>query len=143
MIIYLGLFLILDSIWGYVLGFPYFVGAYTSIVLAEEDFLSRSFGASWEDYRRRVRRFLPSLGGFGRTLTGMEFQWKRLVRKEYGATFAWISTALVLLVWGDILRRGFPAARPTLEVALGIWAPVLATYALARYLKKSGRLGSD
>jgi hypothetical protein len=30
---------------------------------------------------------------------GMSFNWRRLVRKEYGSAFAWILAALVLRVW--------------------------------------------
>jgi hypothetical protein len=143
MMIHAGLFLILDSRWGYLLGVPFFLFAYLTIVMAEEEFLALRFGASYDEYCRRVNRFIPSLAGLGRTLAGAEFDWRRLVRKEYGATFAWLSAALAALVWGDWLRRGWPAAQMILGGALAAWIPIVAAYALARSLKKSGKLGSD
>lgn len=143
MLVFMGLFVVLNSVWGYVVGIPFFLFAYLSIVRAEEDFLSRRFGGAYEDYCRRVNRFVPSLAGLGATIRGMAFDWRRLVRKEYGSTFTWITTAIALHVWETYVRQGFEAARPVLRAALVAWAPVVLGYATARYLKKTGRLKSD
>jgi len=139
-LVYLGLFLILNSVLGYLIGVPFFLFAYRAIVSAEEDYLGRQFGTQFEEYRRRVNRFVPSLRGLGATIRGMEFNWARLVIKEYGSTFSWMTTALALFVWEVYRRLGAAAAGPTLRMALIAWIPVLGGYGLARYLKKSRRL---
>ena len=120
-----GLLLILNAPVGYWVGFPFFALAYYSITLAEEDFLRAKFGASFEDYCRRVNRFVPSLGGLRSTLASMEFNWKRLIRKEYGTTFVWITTLLALLAWQSYSFHGWPTARPTVRFLMGLWVPVL------------------
>jgi len=142
MLVFLGLFLILNSAWGYLAGVPFFVFAYVSIVSAEEEYLRRQFGAAYDAYCRRVNRFVPSLTGLGATVRGMAFNWKRLVRKEYGSTFTWITTALALLVWERASRHGMDAASPALRAALVAWVPVVCGYGVARFLKKTGRLES-
>ena len=91
-------------------------------------------------YHRRVPRFLPDWRGIGDTLAGMHFNWKRLVRKEYGATFIWMTTALALIYWEAVRNRGLAASTGVLRVVLLLWVPVIVGYGIARYLKKTGRL---
>ncbi len=142
MLVFLGLFLILNSTWGYAIGVPFFLFAYLSIVSAEENYLLAQFGAPYRDYCRRVNRFFPSLAGLGETIRGMAFNWKRLIRKEYGSTFTWLTTALALVAWENVARRGADAAAPVLRSVLIAWAPVVLGYGLARFLKKTHRLES-
>src|SRR5262245_26107008 len=138
---FLGLILILNSPVGYLVGLPFFALAYYSITLAEEDFLRAKFGTAFEDYCRRVNRFVPSLRGLSLTLSSMEFNWKRLIRKEYGTTFVWLTTLFALLAWQSYCFHGWPAARPTVLFLMALWIPVPLGYIAARSLKKSGRLG--
>ncbi len=140
MLVFLGLFIVLNSTLGYFVGVPFFFLAYLSITLAEEEFLRKQFGLAYVDYCRRVNRFVPSLRGLGATMRSMSFHWKRLVRKEYGSTFTWITTAIALLIWEKAARHGWNAAAPRARILVPIWLLVVAGYALARYLKKSGRL---
>ena len=80
-------------------GVPLSLGMHKSIVAAEENFLRNKFGAQFDDYCKRVPRWVPRFAGLGHTLSGMEFQWRRVVRKEYAAGFDWFSaTALVVLI---------------------------------------------
>ncbi len=137
-----GFCLIHNSLLCYVVGVPFFAFAYLAIVAAEEEFLRGRFGSAYEDYCRRVNRFLPALRGLRRTIAGMRFDWRRLVRKEYGATFAGASAVLGLLAWDDYRRLGAAGERGTLTLALLLWAALVPAYLLARWLKKSGRLGS-
>ena len=143
MLVYVGLYLVLNSPWGYIVGIPFCSFVYLCIVLAEEDYLRTRFGQTYEDYCRRVNRFLPSPRGLGRTLGGMKFDWRRLIRKEYGSTFACVSTALGLLVWERYALRGYLATKPVIRAVLLLWAPVILAYATARFLKKTGRLGAS
>lgn len=142
LLVYAGLFLVLNHPWGYAAGLPFFLFAYHCIVLAEEEFLRGRFGADFDDYRRRVPRYLPRLAGLRETLRSMRFDWRRVVRKEYSSTLAWITAALGLLVWQSAARGGEEAGLAALRRALWVWAPVVAAWAYARRLKKTGRLNS-
>jgi protein-S-isoprenylcysteine O-methyltransferase Ste14 len=139
---FLGFCLIYNSVLCYVVGIPFFALAYLAIVAAEEEYLLERFGPEYEAYCRRVPRFLPSFAGLRATLGSMAFDWKRLVRKEYGSTFAGASCILALLVWDEYARNG-SAAQATLVLALWLWVPLTAAYLTARYLKKTGALGRD
>ena len=142
MLVFLGLFLVLNSTVGYLVGVPFFYLAYLSITLAEEEFLRKQFGDEYRAYFSRVNRFLPSLRGLGATMRSMTFDWGRLIRKEYGSTFLWITTALGLMVWESVARHGWGSVGPRARVLAAVWVTVLALYLLARYLKKTGRLSA-
>jgi len=80
-------------------GIPLSLAMHKAIVAAEENFLRNKFGAQFDAYCARVPRWVPRLAGLGQTLRGMEFDWRRVVMKEYRAGFDWFSaTALVVLV---------------------------------------------
>ena len=143
MLVYLGLFVMLNSVVGYAIGVPFFLIAYLCITAAEEDFLRRQFGAAYDAYYRTVPRFIPKLDGLGATIRGMQFNWKRLVRKEYGSAFSWMTTALAIIYWEHFRERGAEASRGVLSVVLTAWVALLAAYLLARFLKKAKRLQSE
>jgi protein-S-isoprenylcysteine O-methyltransferase Ste14 len=80
-------------------GIPLSLGMHKSIVAAEENFLRNKFGKQFDDYCARVPRWVPRFPGLARTIGSMEFQWRRVVAKEYKAGFDWFSaTALVVLI---------------------------------------------
>jgi protein-S-isoprenylcysteine O-methyltransferase Ste14 len=118
-------------------GMPLFLFAYRAIVAAEENFLRQKFGQQFDDYCARVNRFLPNLSGIGETLRSMEFNWQRLIVKEYGTTFAW-TAGLLVLVMKNLWRSGnYTPNSPLilwLAASLGL---VVVAYVVARYLKKS------
>src|SRR5581483_667841 len=72
LLILAGLFIIHNHPAVYMLGGLYFVSAYIAIVAAEERFLSDKFGGAYDDYCRRVPRWLPDLRGLRDTLGRME-----------------------------------------------------------------------
>ena len=86
---------------------------------------------------------MPSLRGLRRTLDGMTFDWRKVIRKEFGATFVWITIALGLLLWERYVWQGYPGIRRALPAVLPLWALAVAGYLTAMVLKKAGRLGSD
>ncbi|HEY7214916.1 MAG TPA: isoprenylcysteine carboxylmethyltransferase family protein [Thermoanaerobaculia bacterium] len=137
-----GFCLIHNSTLCYAVGVPFFALAYLAIVAAEEEYLQQKFGAEYEAYCRRVPRFIPAFRGLRATLGEMEFDWKRLIRKEYGSTFAGACCILALLVWDEYVRHGGAGAASALAAAAWIWVPLAAAYLVARYLKKSGALGT-
>ena len=136
-----GLFLVHGNPWVIGLGIGFFVFAYIAITLAEENFLAGRFGAAYQDYLRRVPRFLPNPGGLGRTLQGMTFDWAKVVRKEYGSTFAWVTMLVLILTLESRQRLDADAFKTRVLLLAGVWAVALLGYATARALKKRGSLG--
>jgi protein-S-isoprenylcysteine O-methyltransferase Ste14 len=146
--LYLGNFLALvgfclvhNSALCYLVGIPFFAFAYLAITAAEEEYLQGKFGAEYDAYCRRVPRYLPSFAGLGATLEGMSFDWPRLLRKEYGSTFAGLSLILALLVWDEYVLRGRAAEQALLPGALSFWAVLVCAYLTILVLKKRGALG--
>lgn len=136
-----GLFVVHGSPWVVGLGTGFFVFAYLAITLAEENFLAGRFGAQYEDYRRRVPRYVPRFRGLSKTLEGSTFDWAKVIRKEYGSTFAWLT--LLLLILG---REGYDRLSPggfkrQATVLAVVWIVAVLGYATARALKKRGALG--
>lgn len=137
-----GFCLIHDSWLCYLVGAPFFLLAYVAIVRTEEDFLRRKFGEEYESYERDVPRFLLRLRGLRATIAERAFDWSRVVRKEYGTTFSGLTFVLFLLVWDRYRVDGWAAARPMLPAVLSVWIPCIAFYLVARWLKKTRRLGT-
>jgi uncharacterized membrane protein len=66
----------------------------------------------------------------------MRFDWKRVIRKEYGTLFGAFTGVVGLLEWEDIRRYGFQAEGEDLWKAVLLWIPVFSLYVVARVLKK-------
>jgi len=62
---------------------------YGAVTLAEEAYLRQKFGPAFDDYCRRVPRFLPRLSGLGETLSSSEFRWRRVLVKGYSEPLGW------------------------------------------------------
>jgi protein-S-isoprenylcysteine O-methyltransferase Ste14 len=138
-----GLAIIYHSPIVYLVMLPVYILAILAIIKSEEEFLRGKFGDEYEDYCRRVNRFLPRLQGLRSTFAAMRFDWRRVVRKEYGTTFAWISVALALIAWAQLDWYGAQAARSVLITLGTVWCGVFACYAVARWMKKTHRLASS
>jgi len=80
------------------LGVPLSLGMHKAIVAAEENFLRNKFGPQFDAYCARVPRWVPRLSGLLTTVRGMHFQWRRVVAKEYAATFDWFSAVAVVVL---------------------------------------------
>ena len=141
LLIVAGLVLIHGGPWMYLLVLPFFLFVYIAIVAAEELYLSTHFGSQYAEYCRKVPRFLPRLRGLAATIRGMDFDWKRLVRKEYGTFFSSVNGVLLLLAWKYVSVHGFDASRKLLWTLGLVWIPFLLAYLTARVLKKRGTLG--
>lgn len=113
-----------------------------AIVRAEERFLSARFGPEYDDYCRRVNRFLPSPRGLRETMASMRYDAKRALRKEYGTTFSLATAILAFLAIERVEWFGWEAARPSLVRLALAWLAVLGVYLAVRRAKKSRRLDS-
>ena len=94
-----GLFVIHNHPLVYALGGLFFGLAYIAIVRAEEFYLSDKFGPAFDTYCARVPRWVPRLGGIADTVTGMRFNWRRVVSKEMASCIVWVLTAILLLAY--------------------------------------------
>ncbi len=121
-------------------GLPLLVAAVVAMVAAEERFLAERFGAEYAAYRRRVRRYLPSVAGLGATLRRTPFDAKRSLRREYGPTFAVVATTLLLITRRRIALAGLAAASRDLTDVATVGAVCALAYACVRWLKKTKRL---
>ena len=140
-LVLIGLFVVHGSPWVVGLGTAFFGFAYLAITLAEESFLAGRFGAAYEEYRRRVPRFVPDVRGLSRTLQGSTFDWPKVIRKEYGSTFAWFTLLLLIMgreAHGRLLPEMFYREA---KVLLAVWLLAVVGYATARAMKKRGALG--
>ena len=90
------LLVLADNLWIFLIGGAFFIFAYAAIVAAEENYLRGKFGAEYEDYCRRVNRWVPDFRGFGETWNSMTFNWRRVILKEYSSIYSWIVVALLL-----------------------------------------------
>lgn len=142
LLIVLGLAIVHNGRAMYLLAVPVFVFAYVSIVHAEEHYLLARFGDAYIDYCRCVPRWIPSLDGLPRTLRATPFDWLKVLRKEYGTPFAWLSGLFVLLVWEHTLPGAPRIGRLELGSIVATWIALAAAYVTVRKLKLKGRLGT-
>ncbi|MFQ5455517.1 MAG: methyltransferase family protein [Nitrospirota bacterium] len=142
LMIVIGLGIIMNSRWFYIIGIPFFVLGYTAIIMAEEDFLKKQFGKEYENYCNEVNRFIPNFRNIRKSIEGMTFNWKVLVSKEYGTTFVWIASVILLMMWETYSAFGYQSRREDILGMAKLLIPLICAYAAARYLKKTGRLNS-
>jgi protein-S-isoprenylcysteine O-methyltransferase Ste14 len=138
-----GLGVVADSTVFYFIGIPFFVLSYMAIIKAEESYLSGKFGEEYREYCGRVNSLIPDLSGIRTTLESMTFNWRRLLVKEYGTTYAWITVMILLIVKNQYVHYGHEVSRPVLWIASSLFIAVTIFYALVRYLKKTERLVGD
>lgn len=131
--IILGLLLIAHDVWVYALGLSFFFGEYFFIIRAEEDFLRAQFGAKYEEFLKKVPRWVPRLSPAyeGELRTG--FDLARALKKEHNPFAAWGSGALLLLGWELYARQNLTSGRLTGLVCLE--AAVLVSFALIKAYK--------
>ena len=142
-LIVIGLGIVAHSILFYVLGIPLFIFLYMAIIKAEEDYLANTFGEEYIEYCRDVNRFIPRMSGIRKTIEGMQFNWRRLIVKEYGATYLWITCMILLIMKNQYFLYGNKINKNVLLTLFLSFFIVTLLYAVARYLKKSKRLRAD
>jgi protein-S-isoprenylcysteine O-methyltransferase Ste14 len=89
-LIIMGLGIIYNSIWGYILTYSFFLFGYLAIVMAEETFLKTKFGPEYEAYCKRVPRLIPQFAGIRKTFRSGGFNCLRFLRKEYNVICIWV-----------------------------------------------------
>jgi protein-S-isoprenylcysteine O-methyltransferase Ste14 len=135
----LGVGILANSLEYVVIVIPIFLFIYQAIVLAEEKFLREKFGQDFNEYCKKVNRWLPDLRGIGKTFGSMQFNWKRWILKEHTTQFVWLGgITLILLINYPMLTSNNNQRRNIfIGISLGV---LLLIYLLIRYLKKTGKL---
>jgi protein-S-isoprenylcysteine O-methyltransferase Ste14 len=134
-----GLFVIHHNPVTYLLGLPFFLFAYAAIVAAEEAYLRRHFGDEYAAYLRRVPRWLPDVRGLRKTVAGMQFDWNRVIVKEYTSTFSWVAAAIGLLAYEVLLEAPYPGHPTHLAALAALFFLAAALWTWAYYYKKSDK----
>lgn len=116
---------------------PVFLLIYQSIVLAEENFLRKKFGTQFENYCKRVNRWLPSLNGIWTTFHSMKFRWRRWLIKEYNTQFIWMTGITLIILFKYPQVTEFDTNKRTMLLTF-ILPLLVAFYFTVRYLKKYG-----
>jgi protein-S-isoprenylcysteine O-methyltransferase Ste14 len=122
---------------------PLFIFIYQAIIRAEENFLRNKFGAAFDEYCADTNRWLPKLKGLSETMSSMEFNWKRVIIKEYTSAYIWLSGAVLVIVktfYRLESQELYLTYRYPMLVVLFV---LLALYLFTRYLKKSKKLKAD
>jgi protein-S-isoprenylcysteine O-methyltransferase Ste14 len=110
---------------------------YQCVILAEEDYLRRKFGASFDEYCRRVPRWLPSLAGIGRTLSGSAFQWRRVIVKGYSEPLGWTLPIVGIGLYNMAQVADLDEQPGRTWTLLGVLGVVVAFWFVAAILKKT------
>jgi len=136
----LGLILVYGSAWGYAVMAPFFAYIYLAITTAEEVYLLDKFGVAYQDYARRVNRFIPNPRGLRASLSEFSYDWRRVLLKEYGTICFALLSLLLVLAWKIAWVYGYEENKAAIQLLCAGCVPVLIFYGIVRYLKKSMRL---
>jgi protein-S-isoprenylcysteine O-methyltransferase Ste14 len=138
----LGVGLLANSLFYVGFMIPLFLFIYQAIVLAEEDFLRKKFGPGFIAYCNDVNRWWPSLAGLGKTLTTMEFKWKRWILKEHTTQYIWLAGICLIILWRypELTDHNEALRNMLIVISLSILS---ALYVVIRIVKKTGRMTED
>lgn len=117
---------------------PLFLVIYHAIVLAEENFLRNKFGGVFEEYTKRVNRWIPDFKNITSTFKGSKFNAIRWMIKEYGTQYVWLTgiTLILFFKYPQLTHHDEHFRNILLTIILPI---ILAGYLFVRYMKKSGK----
>ena len=99
MLIYVGIFLLHGHPLIVVAGITLFAFMYQCIVLAEEAYLEEKFGEGYRAYCADVPRWVPKFSKFADATEGMEFNFKRVLIKDYSTIAATLITLSLVEVY--------------------------------------------
>ena len=138
-LVIIGLGIMSNSLFFMALMIPLFLFFYQAIVMAEENFLRSKFGPAYDDYTSKTNRWIPNLKGISETMSSMDFNWKRVMIKEYTTTYIWLSGAVLLIVKNLYEEKGAETVQHSLMIFVISLLLLLAGYLFVRFMKKSKR----
>ena len=137
-----GLGMIYGSPWGYFFIIPFFGFVYLAIVVTEENYLRSHFGSKYEEYCKRVNRFLPNLCGIRETLGRLHYDRRKAIRKDFGTFLGVLLGCHAMLLWKRYYFYTFPSSKSDIAISELIFILIVICYVSILYLKKTGRLKS-
>jgi protein-S-isoprenylcysteine O-methyltransferase Ste14 len=140
-LIVLGLVVVFNNPWAYLLLLPPFAYLYHVITDMEEKRMRRRFGSDYHEYREKeVPRFLPALGNLGTALRATRpFGWGLAWRKEFESCCGWLAGVVVLEIYEGVLTRGWEQNWPRTQgwlVVLGLIGVGAVSLAIRRSLTR-------
>ena len=142
LLILAGFFIIHNNPLVYVLGGIFFLLSYRAIVIAEETYLRTKFGKEYDDYCSTVNRWIPGFTGLPATVGSMDFNWSRVLAKDYTTMLTWFSTIMFILIEEHVYQYGLADSYPFIfQVSCYVFLAMIIAF-LVRVLKKHGRLAS-
>jgi protein-S-isoprenylcysteine O-methyltransferase Ste14 len=135
-----GIFIIWNAPLLYLVGIPFTLIGYRSIVAAEEVFLRRKFGQDYDEYCRTTNRWIPDFRKAPEALRGIPFNWRRVLIREYGSWTAWLSTAGVLIIAESLYAAPYEKQEGFINGILVALAVVVVAWAVTRWLKLNKRI---
>ena len=124
-----------NSWWCVLVVIPLFSFLYLAIIAAEQAYLQQKFGAAFRAYCRDVPGLLPRLRGLAGTIGRMEFHWRRLLVKEYGTVFGWVSRWILVVAYNLWLLQRLSLGDGAVRALLAGFLAVLAFWLAVRNLK--------
>jgi len=108
--------------------FPLFVFLYYSIIKAEEAFLLNKFGEEYKIYKNSVNALLPNLKKIESAVKNYQFNWKRVLSKEYNSFFIYLM---------GIKAIRFNQGKTDISSFLIYAVIIIVLYCTVRFLKKN------
>jgi hypothetical protein len=88
-----------------------------------------------------VNRWTPNFAGFRQSVGEMQFNWTRVVAKEYSSVFAWVLAILAIEARETlVLSQSSDQSGYIVFLAMVLIVAVLS-FVLARWYKKSDHIG--
>lgn len=125
------------------IGVPMAVFMYICIVAAEEQYLLGRFGEAFKAYCRDVPRWMPRLPALFRLSEATQFRWRRVLVKEYGTPFGWISVIIAVTLFNFWHDGEWDARHVELAAIAWAFAITLALWFTAWRLKRSRTIQAD
>jgi len=124
-LIYAGVFRLHGAQEVFLIGTLLFIFIYITIILSEEAYLSKTFGADYAAYKAEVPRLLPRLKNWPRAKENMQFSWAKALIGEYN-----VATQAALMVgfgwWYEVASQSGTASIPVFSAMLLACAVVFA-----------------
>ncbi len=136
MISIFGIFLVHGDLLVMTIGTACYIFIYQSIIYAEEAYLEKKFGKDFSNYCQKTPRWLPVLSRFEQATKHMQFDWKRVIIKDY-TTIATSLIAATAIEFYEGLAKGFSYYEQSL---LGFMAICGLCVAIISFAKKKGLL---
>lgn len=134
-----------NTVYYYLIVLPFFYFVYICITLAEEKFLRGKFGKAYDEFAAAVpNRFFPSnLGRFSKSIEGMDFTFKRLIKKEHGTFVLVFGIMALVTVLKMHFRHGLAFDSVAAIALFATIAAILIFQITAAVLKRLGKLEWD